>query len=117
MRHQEVVDMLRASNIGFRRMQADFAIDLSWQEIKRGIVPNLRAPLLGVLHREQRIGRYFHELRIAVISIAVGVSELEGLDERVNIVRRILLHADEVIAAQNIQRFNHRRAWLQKPGL
>ena len=86
-------------------MLADFA----WTELERGIRPDQLAALIGILHREQRLHRYLDELGIAVVGVAVGVGQLHGFHQRMDIFGRIEFHGREIEAAQNVQRFNHGR--------
>ena len=57
--------------------------------------------------REQRLGGDLVELGIAVIGVAVGVGQLEGFHQGVNVVRGVELQALDVVAFQNVEGFEH----------
>ncbi len=58
-----------------------------------------------------------HELRIAVVRVAIGIGKLQRFGQRVNVRPRIQLHRSEIDAVQHVQRFDHRRPLAPEAGL
>ena len=73
--------------------------------------PLLDEPLAcrGVRLREQRVGGDFHEVRVAVVRVAVGEGELDRLDETVQVRRRVVAEGLEVDAVEEVEHLEQRR--------
>ena len=66
-------------------------LDVARPEVERGVRRVDQAtPFSRVLAREQAIQRHVREERIAVPALAVGEGELGGLDQRVEVGRRVV---------------------------
>jgi hypothetical protein len=67
-------------------MPSLFSIDRAWDEVERSVVVDQLAALGSVGLGEQNVARNMVELWIAVIGIAIGISQLESFDKFVNVL-------------------------------
>ena len=68
-----------------------------------------RPPHRGVLLREERRPRDLDHPRIPVVPIPIGEGQLDRLDRRVHVLRRIVAHRLQVIPFKQVERLEHDR--------
>ena len=67
--------------------------------------------------RQQNLSRHAHEVRIAVVAVAVRIGQLDRLDRRMQRVRRALAHGAKVESFENPQRLQEDWALVPESGL
>src|SRR5579871_546694 len=114
--HERVVN-LEAHDFGFGRVQRRVGPDLARPEVQRGDASDELAAVGGVLLGEQAVHRNLVELGIAVVGVTIGVCQFQRLDQCVEIVGGIPSHGTQVIAFENVERFNKRWSLAPEAGL
>ena len=62
-------------------------------------------PRRRVRLREESVGRDLHEVRIAVVRIAIREGELDRLDEPVQVRRRVVAEGLQIDAVEEVEHF------------
>ena len=94
-----------------------FSVDGAGNKIQGSIFTYLFAPFGRIGLGQQHFRRNMVELRIAVIGIAVCVSELQRFHNFVDVFRGVHAERSEIVSLQNIQRLNHGRPLAPETGL
>src|ERR1022692_1955595 len=75
------------------------------------------APLRRIVFRKQSLLGNLGKLRIAVVAVAIGKSQLDGFHESVNVRRTVVAHGPQVVALQQVQGLDHHRTLRPEAGL
>ena len=73
-----------------------------------------RRALLRVRFGEETFTRRLHKSWITVVGIAVGITQFQGFDDGVDVLRAIALHRLEIEVLQDVQRFQQHRTLASK---
>ena len=86
--HQRVGDVI-ALDVGLDGMLHRLIADLAGTELERRLLGDQLAAFGGIFLGEQRRRGDLVELGIAVVGVAIGVGQLEGFHQGVNVVGRV----------------------------
>ena len=70
-----------------------------------------------VIFRKQFARRNLYEVRIAIVAITICERELQGFDDRVHVIGRVVPHAFEVVAFEQVERLDKGRPLRPKTRL
>ena len=91
--------------------------DLAWPEVERSQRADQLATLGRVLFREQTLRGNLCEFRVSVVGVTVGIGQLQGLNQRVQVLGRVPTHGAEIASLHDVQSFDQRRPLAPETGL